>query len=85
MLSVTIKWRQVDRWHIVSDCGLYKISKAIVKDNAMYVPWFAHQEWHMGKEIKQSRNLSNGVRTVEAAKLICETHKKTKAKDSTNP
>lgn len=84
MLSVTIKWRQVDRWHIISDCGLYKISKNIVREEPMYTPWFAHQEVHLGKEVKQNRSLSNGVRTVEAAKLICETHKKTRVKNSTN-
>ena len=81
MLSVTINWHQVDRWHIISDCGLYKISKNIVREEPMYTPWFAHQEVHLGKEVKQNRSLSNGVRTVEAAKLICETHKKTRVKN----
>ncbi len=64
-----LTWRQVDKYHIVSGCGEYKISKAFLPDQRKYIPY---------RTVKESAPtiLSNGLVTVEAAKNVCETDKK---------
>jgi hypothetical protein len=67
--EVKLTWRQVDKYHVVSSCNEYKISKAFFPDQAKYIPY---------RTIKDSAPtiLSNALNTVSAAKEICETDKK---------
>jgi len=65
----SITWRQVDKYHVVSACGEYRISKAFMPDGPRYIPY----------RIIAGQNptiLSNALNTVGAAKQICETDKK---------
>ena len=66
-------WTINGKWQCRSDDGLYTIVKSIVDGKPRYVPYqTANQE----KPVV----LSNGLFTVEAAKTVCETHKKIKDK-----
>ena len=64
-----LTWRQVDKYHVVSGCGEYKIAKAFLPDGARYLPYRMDTD-------KRSTLLSNALKTPEAAKTICETDKK---------
>ena len=64
-----LTWRQVDKYHVVSGCGEYKIAKAFLPDGARYLPYRMDTD-------KRSVLLSNALKTPEAAKTICETDKK---------
>ena len=64
-----LTWRQIDKYHIVSGCGEYRIAKAFMPDHRKYIPY------RVAKETAPTM-LSNGVYTVDAAKYVCETDKK---------
>jgi hypothetical protein len=72
----TITWRQCDKYHIKSESGDYAIAKAFFPNksdgtpNNRYIPYFINGD--------EKRILSNGLVTVEAAKTVCEIHKKTR-------
>jgi hypothetical protein len=65
----TLTWRQVDKYHIVSADGEYKIAKAFLPDGPRYLPYRIDPD-------KRAVLLSNALKTPEAAKTICETDKK---------
>ena len=64
-----LTWRQVDKYHVVSGCGEYKIAKAFLPDGSRYLPYRIDSD-------KRAVLLSNALKTPEAAKTICETDKK---------
>lgn len=66
-------WTVKGKWQCRSDDGAYSIVKSIVAGKPRYVPYYVVDQ-------TQPVILSNGVVTVEAAKTICETHKKMKEK-----
>jgi len=72
-----LTWRQVDKYHIVSGCGEYRIAKAFMPDKRKYIPY------RIAKESAPTI-LSNGLITVEAAKNICETDKKRRDEQKKN-
>ena len=63
-----IKWKRTGDWHISSDDGRFRIVKNMINEQPRYMPY----------RIAQDKNtiLSNGLFTVEAAKLVCETDNK---------
>jgi hypothetical protein len=64
-----LTWRQVDKYHVVSGCGEYRIAKAFLPDGPRYLSYRIDSD-------KRSVLLSNALQTPEAAKTICETDKK---------
>jgi hypothetical protein len=66
-------WTVNGKWQCRSDDDQYTIVKSIVAGKPRYVPYYV-------ADPSAPVILSNGVYTVEAAKTICETHKKMKGK-----
>lgn len=40
-----LKWKRVDEWAMQSECGLYRVSKALVKDVPHYQAYKLASEW----------------------------------------
>jgi hypothetical protein len=68
-----MNWTVNGKWQCRSDDDQYTIVKSIVAGKPRYVPYYVTDQ-------NAPVILSNGVFTVEAAKTICETHKKMKEK-----
>lgn len=67
-----LKWTRTGDWHISSDNGRYRIVKNIVNETPRYIPYRTEDD--------KRTLLSNGLMTVEAAKLVCETDNKRASK-----
>ena len=39
MIGMMMKWKKIDDWYMDSDCGGYRISKALVSGAPMYTAW----------------------------------------------
>lgn len=63
-----LKWKRSGEWHISSDNGRYRIVKNMINEQAKYMPYRFDDD--------KKTILSNGLYTVEAAKLVCETDNK---------
>lgn len=67
-----LTWKRTGDWHISSHDSRYRIVKNIVNEVPRYVPYRIEDD--------KRTMLSNGLMTVEAAKLVCETDNKRASK-----
>lgn len=68
---MSIEWTIVDKYSAESDCKTYCIVKNMIEGKYRYIPYYLPDNYNPVL-------LSNGLFTVEAAKTVCETHKKAK-------
>lgn len=65
-----LDWQVVDKYVAASKCGNYRLIKGYINNTVRYVPYYLDPD--------KPQLLSNGLVTVEAAKMVCETHNKTR-------
>jgi hypothetical protein len=66
-------WTVNGKWQCRSDDDQYTIVKNIINGTPRYMPYYT-------QDPNKPVSLSVGLMTVEAAKTVCETHKKMKEK-----
>jgi hypothetical protein len=67
-MDKTIKWSQPDKYHLVSDCKKYHVAKHAIPGDPRYIAFVIDP-------FGNATQISNGLDSADAAKMVCETHK----------